>query len=474
MSETPLLGMNIRPDGSASLFEQIYEGLRDRVVSGQLAAGCRLPPSRKLADELGVSRTTVVTAYDQLMAEGFAQGRPGAGVYVSEIGEIELAAAGRPPADSDSSPAIRTAPLRPFQPGQLDARLFPHGQWARCVGRVARTDPTALVMSNDPFGDRHLRSEICRYLLEWRGLRASPGQIMMTAGSGDALEICVRTLAAKGDFLAMENPGYPPLHALVDSLGLQATWLEMDSQGFIPPSRIGDGPQPKLAVLTPSSQFPLGGAMPQARRNAFVSWAARTDGWIVEDDYDSEFRYAGRPLPALASLDTSGRTLYVGSFSKIFSIGLRLGFIVLPNELILDFSATLRRYGSKASVAPQRALALFLANGDFYRHIRRVRRIYAERRAAFLTLVKANLGPLATFDDHRAGMHIVVNLPEAYDDKKIARLAADNGITSPALSTYCASPPLKNGLLLGFCSFTIEEMEGAMGTLRTIIDASVP
>lgn len=473
MPDSPSLGLNIAPHTDASLFEQIYEAFRDRVVSGQIVAGTRLPPTRKLAEELGVSRTTVVTAYDQLIAEGFARGRSGSGVFVSEIGDVERVSTARPVAPDFPGPISSSAPSRPFSPGQPDSRLFPYRQWAKCVARVARTAPETLVMNNDPFGDFDLRAEICRYLVDWRGLRASAPQVLITAGAGDALELCIRTLGGTNDSLALEDPGYPPLHAFVESLGIHTARLEMDDHGGIPPAPGNDGPDPKLVVLTPSSQFPLGGAMPRARRNGFLAWAAQANGWIIEDDYDSEFRYAGRPIPALAGLDTHGRTLYVGSFSKIFSNGLRMGFMVLPPNLVPAFSDSLRRYGSKASIAPQRPLATFMANGDYYRHIRRVRRIYAERRSAFIDMLRTHLGDLATFEDHRAGMQIAVKLPEIYMDAKITASAEEKGISCSALSAYYKSATPQNGLLMGFCSHTVEEMANAMGELRTVIDTSV-
>jgi len=461
MPEIPLIDLHLEASSPVPLFEQVYDGLRHRIVAGHILAGHRLPPSRKLAQELGVSRTTIVTAYEQLEAEGFVQGKPGAGVYVTEIGEVES----RSP--SPPKPIVKkpTHPSRKaFHPGQMDERLFPYQKWAQCVSKVARTDPKALVMSSDPFGDFELRVEICRYLADWRGVKASPDQVMMTAGSGDALEMCVRTLLKAGDTLALEDPGYPPLRTFVESYGLKACWLDTDEHGVLPPTT-----KVKMTILTPSSHFPLGGALPQARRNAFLKWAARVDSWIIEDDYDSEFRYAGRPIPALASLDTQNRTLYVGSFSKIFSNGLRLGFVVIPKHKIADFAQSLRQFGAKASVAPQRALALFMQSGDFYRHIRRVRRIYGERRTVLMGLIDEHLGDIGTYEDHRAGMQIAVKLAPGFEDKTIAKVAAEKGVTCFALSTYYASKSPQQGLLLGFCSFTEDEMRRAMVTLKTLI-----
>ena len=209
--------------------------------------------------------------------------------------------------------------------------------------------------------------------------------------------------------------------------------------------------------------------MPMARRKGFMNWATENKSWIIEDDYDSEFRYAGRPIPALASFDGEGRTIYLGSFTKVFSTGLRLGFVVVPEGLIGDFTRTLRRFGSKASIAPQRPLAEFMTSGAFYRHIRKVRRIYAERRAVLVDLIKAHLGDLVSFEDHRAGMHLTVILPGGSDDRAIAAKAATKGVNCSALSTYYASPESTPGLLLGFCAFTESEMVEAIDGLRDVI-----
>ncbi|CCQ74490.1 PLP-dependent aminotransferase family protein [Magnetospira sp. QH-2] len=466
MVDMPLLNLALKPGSATPLFEQLCDALRRRIVSGALAAETRLPPTRKLAEELGVSRTTVLGAYDQLVAEGFAEGRQGSGVYVCKIGEVELARGGPPVEEVSLSSDPKSA--LPFHPGQPDLRLFPYVAWARCLTKVARTDPRALIVAGDSFGDLGLRLEVCRYLSEWRGVEASPQQVLITAGSGEALELCIRTLSHGTEALGLENPCYPPVRAFADSLGRRIVNLDMDADGALPPLKAQG---PKMVLLTPSSQFPLGGAMPQVRRNAFLTWATRTEGWIIEDDYDSEFRYAGQPIPALAAYDKQGRTLYVGSFSKIFSGGLRLGFVVMPTGVAGQFSETLRRFGSKASIVPQRALAFFLQGGEFYRHIRRVRRIYAERRAILMTLVAKHLGDRAHFEDHRAGMHLTVHLAARFDDKRLSARAGENGLNCPALSDYHASDKGANGLLLGFCGFTGEEMERAMETLRATIDS---
>ena len=469
MADTPILGLSIDPKRAPALFEQIYQALRIRIIDGRFATGDRLPPTRKLALELGVSRSTIVAAYDQLIAEGFADARTGAGVLVSGMGAVERVAPPAPP--PRTPPRQPTSVPIPFQPGLPDARLFPYRQWAKVVARAARTCPQALVHMEHPFGDWNLRVEICRYLADWRGVQASPDQVLITAGATDALELCVRALIAPGNGIYLEDPGYPPLRAFVDSLDIPALNLKMDTHGGLPPKpKKGTTPANHLVVLTPSSQFPLGGVMPQARRNAFIAWAIQHNSWIIEDDYDSEFRYSGRPIPAMASLDGAGRTLYIGSFSKIFSTGLRLGFVVMPLHLITTFDDTLRRFGGKASIAPQRPLSMFMEQGEYYRHIRRVRRIYGERREVFIDLLQTHLADLATFDDHKAGMQIAVQFPETLNDVRLSEAAANAGLSCPALSRYCASRSKLNGLLMGYCSFMPEEMRDAIKRLVQAIN----
>ena len=474
MADAPILNLDLTRQGQRSLSAQIHEALRARIVEGRFAAGTRLPPTRKLAVELGVSRATVVTAYDQLIAEGFVHGRIGSGVFVADIGTIEAPSTSRAPQvdDAINSPPPPRSP-KPFLPGQPDGRLFPFRPWGKCVARVARIDPGALVHASDPFGDWKLRAEIVRYLADWRGIAAIPEQVLITAGAIDALELCLRTQIRPGDRVALEDPGYPPLRAFVESLGIPTVRVRLDPEGGVPFTPVADGKMPKLVVLTPSSQFPLGGVMPQARRNAFLAWVQQTNGWIIEDDYDSEFRYSGRPVAAMTAMDPAGRTVYVGSFSKIFTGGLRMGFAVVPRGRIQAFAATVRRFGTKASVMPQRPLADFMKQGEFYRHIRRVRRIYAERRAVFLELLRTRLGPSAQFEDHHAGMQVAVRFPDCVPDTELAATAATAGLSCPALSPYFTSPPVENGLLMGFCNCTPEEMRAAMPRLEEIVASRI-
>ena len=279
-------------------------------------------------------------------------------------------------------------------------------------------------------------------------------------------------MAEPADHIGLEDPGYPQIRHFVSSLGMRPLWLDVGPEGAaLPPP--GSSESPSLVVLTPTQQYPLGGAMTPGRRMEFLRWADRADAWLIEDDYDSEFRYAGRPIPALASFGENARTIYAGSFSKIFSNNLRLGYLVVPGVLNEQFGQTLRRYGGKASIMPQRALATFFEDGEFYRHLRRVRRVYAERRRVLIDLLRASLGPDARIDDPQAGMQFVLKLPGHCDDQALSRAAGERGLSVSALSSYYASERPRKGLVLGFCGFTPEELEDGVATLAPLLKGSL-
>lgn len=461
MKHLTWLAFSIDRTSKTPVFEQICAAIRERAISGELAEGVKMPPTRVLATELGVSRSTIVTAYEQLVAEGYLSGLRGSGYTVCAIGEVELTGKVdriRSPMNTDHSGV-----LLPFEASQPDMRLFPHRQWAKAVARVCRTNPQAMLVGGARFGNLDLRQAISEHISEWRGIDASPHQIIVTAGSADALEICLRTLQKKGDTIDLENPGYQPMRAFSQIHGLVVNNLNIDESGAVVPAKQSSS---RLAVLTPSHQYPLGGAMSPNRRLEFLAWAKRQDAWIIEDDYDSEFRYAGRPIPAMAGFDSLDRTIYVGSFSKIFSTSLRLGYIIAPEVLVPDFQSTLLRFGVNASYMPQQALADFMQAGEFYRHLRRVRRTYGDRRKYLLGKLKQDFSDFGYFVDHQAGMQVVFHLKEPFRDAEISKTALVKGVKVKPLSEFSVGRSQYNGLILGFCGFSEEEMEPALSALR--------
>ena len=461
MKQTSWLAFSIDRSAKTPVFEQICTAIRERTISGEMAEGTKLPPTRVFATELGVSRSTIVTAYEQLVAEGYLTSIQGSGYSICSIGEVELSAhANQRRAEIDEEPQMGPVP---FEAGQPDMRLFPHRQWTKAVSRVCRANPQAMLVGAPSFGNIDLRRAITEHVSEWRGIDASPHQVIVTAGSTDALEICLRALLKKGDTIGLENPGYLPMRALAEAQGLTARFLHVDDSGAKLP---GKGTSLQLAVLTPSHQYPLGGAMSHSRRLEFLAWAEKNNAWIIEDDYDSEFRYAGRPIPAMAGFDRLNRAIYIGSFSKIFSNSLRLGYAIVPELLIEQFGATLRRFGLKASYMPQQALAEFMKSGEFYRHLRRVRRIYGERRKFLLERLRRDFTDFGVFIDHQAGMQIVFHLTQNFEDTDISMRASEMGVAAPPLSAFTAGKSPHNGLLLGFCGYSEEEIGLALTKLH--------
>jgi GntR family transcriptional regulator/MocR family aminotransferase len=474
MEKTPFLSISLDKHARKPIYMQICDVVRQRIIEGRLAPGSSLPSSRNYAIELGVSRTSIVSAFEQLKAEGYLKARQGSGYFVTPIGNLDKVGKFhvKNTSDSPSDSWETSAPIK--QTGAGDMRLFPYRQWAQCVTRVARESPESLLQAVDPFGDHKLRESIAQYLFDWRGIELSPKQILITAGSIDALEICVRTLIRDGDLIGLENPGYRPLRNFVQQEGFSPTWLSVDQNGARIPKPNTKTRPPKMVVLTPSHQFPLGGAMSPERRANFINWAEKSNSWIIEDDYDSEFRYAGKPIPALTGRDWSGRSIYVGSFAKIFSTGLRLGFLVTPPELQEEFSLTLSRFTSRASSTMQRVLSVFMDNGMFYRHIRRVRRVYAERRKTLIDCLDTELGHILSYDDYHAGMQFVTRLPEEYDDGLVAQAAKKAGVFVSPLSDYYAGNDKKSGLLIDFCGYQNDEIVRNISILREVLEQFDP
>ena len=467
MTDFPRLTFSLDRDSKVPVFEQICLTIRQRAISGALAKGSTLPPTRVLATELGVSRSTIVTAYEQLVAEGYLKSLRGSGYTVCALGEVELSggakAAQTLPEDEEGEAIV------PFEASQPDMRLFPHRQWAKAVSRVCRTNPQAMLVGGSTFGNPELRRAIAQHIAEWRGIDASPQQIIVTAGATDALEICMRSLAQKGDLVGLEDPGYLPMRRFAQAQDLVPLYLAVDDAGAHLPDPTKP---PQLVILTPSHQYPLGGAMSPSRRLEFINWADAQNAWIVEDDYDSEFRYAGRPIPAMTGFDRLNRTIYIGSFSKVFSNALRLGYLVVPEALLDRFRTTMRRFGQKASYMPQQALADFMASGEFYRHLRRVRRTYDERRRFLLDQLATEFSAFGRFEDHQAGMQVVFHLAEGFDDRDLSARATALGINLQPLSAYAAHAEGHNGLVMGFCAYSEEEMKPALALLRSCFQQS--
>ncbi len=440
----------------APIYAQLANALRQAIAGGSIAEGTRLPSSRALAQDLGISRSTVVLTFDQLSAEGYLVARRGAGMYVADIAPLADVSVARP---SDSSPRQQHPKTPSFlRPGEPDPKLFPTRAWARTLARVARSTPEALCALTDPFGDEMLRQEIATYLQRWRGVTCSPEQILVTSGAHEALELAI-DLTIDGQDIGLESPGFTPLQRFVAGRSWPVRWLDTSAEGPKIPDRLA-----KVTVLTPSHQFPLGGTLPVAQRRAFLSAAKDQDAWIIEDDFDSEFRYAGQPVPAMAGLDQLGRCLYVGTFSKTFSHAIRLGYLVLPAALVSKMRDRFIHPSAGAGITAQRPLAVFMADGQYDRHIRRARRRYGERYDATLTALQSWPDEWGHFHPHRAGMQIAYHLPDTVDDNAICANAATEGFAVQPLSAYSPNRSLR-GLLIGFCRTGVTEIPDLIAQL---------
>lgn len=446
---------------AAPLQAQLTQALRDLVHRSRARSGDRLPSSRGLAQELSVSRVTVTGAYDQLIAEGYLEGRQGSGVYVAaDLPDIPAPGAGRARREAPVSPL---APVRPFLHSAADQREFPFADWARLSDQVWRKPEPALMAQPDPFGWPPLRAAIAAHLGDWRGLDCTSEQIVITSGLTETVELVARAVLNPGDAVAVEEPGHGVLRQALADLGLDCHPVRVDGQGF----DIDRAPAALAAVVvTPSRQFPLGMVMPLARRLNLLAWAAATGGLILEDDFDGEYRYQGHPLPAMMSLDDRNRVLYVGSFSKVLFPALRLAFAVLPEPLIPPVRAILARIGPRASLVSQPVLARFIAEGGFATHLRRMRRLYGTRQKALLATLDRHAGGLLTAEPEAGGMHLIARpgpkLAGRLSDREASAIAGRAGVTVRPLSAFFAGPPDDEGFILGYAGYTEAEMEEAV------------
>jgi GntR family transcriptional regulator/MocR family aminotransferase len=431
------------------LATQIYAAIRAAIESGQIPAEAKLPSWRDLAAQLGVSRGTVRLAYERLIDEQLATSLGAAGTRVTDRPSAAGAggrSTGTPPMP-DLFHAFGAAPL-PFQMGVPAQDAFPYKLWSRMLTRAARRTAAVPVGYPDPRGDPDLRREVAAYLGIARGIRCNPSQVLITAGFAGALGLVLRALGLEGQRAWFEDPGFPLTRTALALGGMAVTAVPVDAEGLDVAAGIRLAPDALLAVVTPGQQAPLGMTMTLARRRALLDWAQAGGAWIVEDDYLSELQLEGRAAPALASLDHGGRVLHIGTFSKTISPALRLGFLVVPPELA-------RRFGDVAAcLAPapgapiQRAVADFLQEGHYLRHLRRMKRLYAARRAALLRCLHDEARD-AIAVQATAGMAVVARLRDGVSDVDVAARALQAGMAPVPLSPWYVHEPRASGLLLG-------------------------
>jgi GntR family transcriptional regulator/MocR family aminotransferase len=431
------------------LATQIYTAIQQAIESGQIPAHAKLPSWRDLAAQLGVSRGTVRLAYERLIDEQLAIGLGAAGTRITERPSVSAASAWSPDGSilGDFYYGFGTAPLA-FQMGVPAQDEFPYKLWSRILTREARRTSAAPVGYPDPRGDPVLRREVAAYVGIARGLRCSPSQVLITAGFSGALGLVIRGLGLEGRTAWVEDPGFPLTRTALGMAGMTAAGVPVDDEGLDVAAGIRIAAEAALAVVTPGQQAPLGMTMSLARRLALLEWARRNDAWIIEDDYLSELQLEGRAAPALASLDQGGRVLHIGTFSKTISPALRLGFLVVPPDLAQRFGELAACLAPAPAATIQCAVAAFLQEGHYLRHLRRMKRLYASRREALLRCLREEASGSIQVQA-TAGMAVVTRLRESASDVDIALRALQFGLAPVPLSPWYMQSPQPPGLLLG-------------------------
>jgi GntR family transcriptional regulator / MocR family aminotransferase len=465
--------IHVNLSGRRDLAGEIYRQLRAAILEGRLRGGALLPPTRELAARLSVARTTVSVAYDRLIGEGFATARIGAGTYVAgQISGItqprgldECALQARSIWDNVplQIPPRREAAFD-FRAGLPDERLFPHDVWARLLAREHRS-LKAIRGYGHPAGHERLREAIAHHVAVSRGLKVDADDVIVTSGAQQAIDLIGRVLAAPGDRATVEDPGYGPPRRLFAAQGLHVCSAPIDGEGLIVDAIPAET---RLLYVTPSHQFPLGMSMSLRRRIALLEWAKRTGAAVIEDDYDSEFRFNGRPLEPLYSLDAHGRVIYVGSFSKTMLPALRLGFVVAPRSL-RDALTSARFLADRGSpLASQAALARFIAEGLFARHIRRMRATYEKRHRLTIDVLARTFADELSVAPSSVGLHVAALARRASPGQITAVLqrASAARIACTPLSMYAAGEHPLSGLVLGYGAIATERIEAGIAELH--------
>ena len=472
---------------SASLQDQIVDYFRDAVLAGRLRSGMQVPSTRRLALEQGVARITVVQAYERLVAEGYLASRPGAGLYIAEslpehpLGPARAGAArkrARPPRLMRSVPvppvSERPLDLLPLCAGVPALDQFPWMDWARITARVYREQPKEALGYCDPMGLPVLRAAIAAYLGTARGIACDPEQILVVAGSQQGIDLTARVLTEPGDTVWVEEPGYPGGRAAATAAGLVLAPIPVDDEGIDVTAGIRRAPRARLALVTPSHQYPLGATMSLRRRLALLDWAASADAWVLEDDYDGEYRYGGRPVAPLYALDRGHRVLYLGTFSKMLAPGLRLGYLVVPRPAVEHLARLKAASDRHPPGLAQLVLARFLAEGRLAAHLRRMRVLYARRRKALLDALRGRAADLLDAGEPpEAGLHLVARLRGRGKDGAISRRALELGVHAAPLSVFYAGERPQQGFVLGFAGTPSEAMAPAVERLTAAIRGTV-
>ncbi len=474
----------------APLFRQLYIGLRDAILSGALVAGARLPATRAMADSLAIARNTVITAYEQLRVEGYLEGRVGSGTIVARNLPVDYPVAVRPIAAADRSavPAPRrrrltaqaeiaqnfigAATTRARGAFEIDTPALdalPQETLRRLLTPKLRKGFRELLTPSETAGTEPLRRAIAEWAQASRGIACTADQVVVTAGGQHGIDLVARALLVAGDVACVEDPGDPFVRTQLMGLGAEVHGIPVDDEGMMVEKFLDMRATARLVHVTPSNHLPLGGTMPMARRMALLDWAQRTGGVILEDDCDSEFRYSSRPLAALKALDRADNVVYVGTFSRIILPSLRMGYLILPEDLVRPVVAIRAMTDRHPPPLEQSLVADFLLNGHFSTHVRRMRKLYADRQQMLVDALTAEFGDLFDLRPAGAGMHLIGWLPKGWDDREFGAVAEKYGIIVRPLSPYYYKRPPRNGLLLGHASLTSGQLRfGVRQLVKTV------
>jgi GntR family transcriptional regulator/MocR family aminotransferase len=508
------LGARLERGTTEPMYRQVLRLVQQAILTGQLAPGTKLPSSRTLAEDLDMARNTVLRVYDQLTAEGYVLSTTGSGTYVADTRPDAAAVRVKPAARTDqgagaaNTPNVQTgtapgsaagktlsnaaAPLLSnrgrqliaragvapkqwgaFMPGVPDVKEFPARTWSRLQARLWKEANPELLTYAPGGGYRPLRRALSDYLRVARSVKCSPDQIIITTGIHQSMDLAVRLLTDVGDRAWVEEPCYWGARSVLQSSGLALTPVPVDDEGLNPREPSLKEP-PRLAVVTPSHQYPLGMVMSLARRRTLLEYARQHRMWIVEDDYDSEFRYGSRPIASLQGLDEAGRVIYVGSLGKILYPGLRIGYMVAPEDLVDTFRTGVAELYREGQLMHQAVLAEFIMDGYLTSHVRRMRTLYGERRQLLIDAIASRFGDALPVMGDEAGLHLVLGLPDSADDRAVTTAAFEAGvIVRPLSAYYSAEHAARRGLLLGYACVPNDKMAPAFDTLARAIESQL-
>jgi len=464
------------PRSRVPFYKQIYDGYREAILAGRLRRGQRLPSTRALAAELKISRLPVLNAFEQLLHEGYLEGKAGAGTFVrdsipDELSKPLVVKDGRTKVRRIAAAAFVSEGIGPFRVSLPALDRFPREIWGRLVARHGKRLPIELMAYGDPAGHAPLREAIASYVRAARAVNCEAAQVLIVSGSQMALQLCALALLKPGDSVFIEDPGYPGARDALQVSGAKVIPVQVDSEGIDVARIASQRKRARVAYVTPSHQYPLGVSMTASRRLELLDWARRTQSWILEDDYDSEYRYASRPLGALQGMDTSDRVIYIGTFSKVLFPALRVGYMIIPPDLVGSFVRLRESLDIFSPTLYQLVLTDFLNEGHFARHLRRMRSVYHGRRDAMVHSLEKHLGSTLEPYNTDAGLHLSGFLPRGIEDREVVRRAAQAGVVATALSSCYAGEHRRSGLILGFGGASERRIQAAASMLARVIES---